>query len=143
MKPQDEQYDASMKLLDKQVIFTRSVARLIRQAYSLSEDEDEEASDRWTENYYHKGRVELTLGRAYASEAANKADKGITGSTHTMRLAIDLNLFVDGEYIVSFHPIWHVLGRYWKKLNPDLAEWGGDFRKKDYNHFSFHHGGKR
>jgi len=134
-----------MKLLDKQVIFTRSLARLIRQAYSLYEDEDIDARDRWTSTVYQhgQGRVELTMGRAYASKAANRADKGIRDSTHTVRLAIDLNLFVDGEYITGFHPIWHVLGRYWKKLNPDLAAWGGDFRKRDYNHFSFHHGGKR
>ena len=131
-----------MKLLDKQVIFTRSVARLIRQAYGLYED-DEIITEQWTSKPGNSGRVELTFGRAYASAKANKADKGIKGSTHTMRLAVDLNLFVDREYIKGFHPIWHVLGRYWHSLNPDLAEWGGDFRSKDFNHFSFHHGGKR
>lgn len=114
-----------MKLLDKQFLFTRNVARLIREAYNID-------------------GVTLTFGRASVSEAANKADKGIKDSTHTMRLAIDLNLFVDREYITGNHPVWHSLGRFWKSLNRDEHRWGGDFyRKKDYNHFSIRHAGKQ
>ncbi len=62
------------------------------------------------------------------------------GSLHYKRLAIDLNLFVNGRYIRSGkNPAYLKLGAYWKTLHP-LCRWGGDFG--DANHFSIGHGGK-
>ena len=62
------------------------------------------------------------------------------GSLHYRRLAIDLNLFVNGRYIRSGNnPAYLKLGAYWEKLNP-LCKWGGRFG--DANHFSIGHGGK-
>ena len=79
----------------------------------------------------------LTLGRGYASEAANRADGGTENSNHRRRLAIDLNLFIDGEYMTNSDA--HApLGEYWKSLDP-LNRWGGDFtRVKDGNHYERH-----
>ena len=83
-----------MRLLEKQFLFTRNLSRLIRFAYRITDEYDGFIPD-------NVKTVQLTMGRAYASAAANKADKGIDGSCHTMRLAIDLNLFVNGEYITG------------------------------------------
>ncbi len=62
------------------------------------------------------------------------------GSLHYQRLAIDLNLFVNGRYIRSGNnPAYIKLGVYWESLHP-LCRWGGRF--SDANHFSISHAGK-
>ena len=64
----------------------------------------------------------------------------MVGSLHYQRLAIDINLFVDGKYIRSGqHPAYVELGTYWESLHP-LCRWGGRF--SDANHFSLTHAGK-
>jgi hypothetical protein len=62
-------------------------------------------------------------------------DGHMLGSCHYVRLAADLNLFVDGTYITGAHPAWYAIGDYWKSLSPD-NRWGGDFQSGDYNHVS-------
>ena len=112
-----------MTLGEKQRRFTELVGRLILWAY---------------DNGY-----ELTFSEAYRTpeQAALNAKKGsgVSNSLHTQRLAIDLNLFVNGEYKTdteSHKP----LGDYWKSLDPE-ARWGGDFTKPDGNHYSLEHNG--
>ena len=72
-------------------------------------------------------------------------------SLHYLRLAADLNFFllipnpkIEGgmmwKWIKTNHPYWHVIGDYWKSLDP-LNRWGGDFSERDYNHFSMTEGG--
>jgi len=86
----------------------------------------------------------VTLGEAYrfpwvAEELAGQG-KGIVNSVHTLRLAVDLNLFVDGVYQADSRA-YAALGAFWKSLDTD-ARWGGDFQKRpDGNHFSFQHNG--
>jgi hypothetical protein len=82
----------------------------------------------------------LTLGRGYASPAANAADGGHDQSCHLERLAQDFNLFVDDVYIEGDHPAWQDLGQYWCALHPK-ARWGGDW--SDFNHVSFEWQGVR
>lgn len=85
-----------------------------------------------------QAHIRVTLGEAWRSPATSalyaKAGLGITNSLHGERLAIDLNVFVDGEYS-NFIGDYAVLGEYWKTLHP-LARWGGDFAKADPDHFS-------
>lgn len=87
---------------------------------------------------------EVTMGDAYRDprvhgEHGTKKGYGSSRSMHKLRLAADLNLFVDGQYITSGdHPVYQELGAYWKTLDED-ARWGGDF--DDANHFSFTHWG--
>lgn len=71
------------------------------------------------------------------AEVYAKQGKGIKNSCHTVRLAIDLNLFKNGKYLTdgTGHD---VLGSFWKTLDTD-ARWGGDF--KDPNHYSFENDG--
>lgn len=76
----------------------------------------------------------LTLGDGYRSP---KVTYGHPNSLHRKRLAVDLNLFIDGVYQrtpAAYEP----LGSYWKKLG---GSWGGDFN--DARHFSLAHGGMR
>ncbi len=112
-----------MALADKQRLFVSLIGQLITWAY---------------DNDY-----ELTFGEAYRTpeQAALNAKKGtgIANSLHTKRLAIDLNLFIDGTYQTDSEA-YRPLGAYWKSLHPDCA-WGGDFNRPDGNHFSFQHNG--
>lgn len=107
-----------MTLGQKQRLFTHLVGKLILWSY---------------EHGY-----ELTFGDAYrtpAQAAANAAAGiGIKASNHTRRLAVDLNLFINGEYRTSSAD-YKALGDYFVSLHPD-ARWGGNFSKPDGNHFS-------
>jgi len=114
-----------MTLGEKQRRFTELVARLITWCY---------------ENGY-----ELTFGECYRTpeQAALNASKGsgISNSLHIKRLAIDLQLFIDGQY-QTISDAYKPMGDYWKTLDPE-ARWGGDFTKPDGNHFSLEHEGVR
>ena len=86
----------------------------------------------------------VTFGETYRTpeQAALNAKNGsgISKSLHTQRLAIDLNLFINGAYIMNSES-YAPLGAYWKSLDPDCC-WGGDFTSHpDGNHFSLTFGG--
>ena len=94
-------------LLEKQNKFVGMVAQLIQFA---------QAKGYW-----------LSFGDAWA-KAGHK-----DGSFHYRRLAIDLNLFKDGVFLNRTED--HLpLGTYWKSLG---GTWGGDFKNKDGNHYSW------
>lgn len=81
---------------------------------------------------------ELTFGEAHRPPEMAALYKlrgtGIGNSLHTVRLAIDLNLFMDGEFQADSAA--HLpLGAFWKLLHTD-CRWGGDFAKPDGNHYS-------
>jgi hypothetical protein len=114
----------SETLGQKQRRFTRLVGLLIEYAYA--------------------NEMELSFGDAYRTpeQAAANAAKGtgIAASLHTERLAIDFNLFINGEYQRDSEA-YRRLGDYWKSLGSDCA-WGGDFKRPDGNHFSIRHNGR-
>jgi hypothetical protein len=64
---------------------------------------------------------------------------GIDPSVHNSRLAVDLNLFINGEYRPDT-AAYKEAGEFWESLNP-LARWGGRFN--DGGHFSFEHEGRK
>lgn len=108
----------AIKLSDKQQVFTHNIGKLIVWAYEQG--------------------YELTFGESYDDDGVGH----MKGSTHYIRLAQDFNLFVEGQYITdSNHPAYKRLGAAWKALNPE-NKWGGDFTKKDGNHFSMLHEGR-
>ena len=105
----------------------------------------------------HSKGYEFTLGEAgvtnprkirWVPDGVNKRTTSpmedgehMEGSLHYKRLAIDLNLFVDGRYITSStNPAYVELGTYWESLH-ELCTWGGRF--SDANHFSVTHGGRK
>lgn len=111
-----------MSLRKKQSRFARMVGDLIAQAYRMG--------------------YEVTLGDAYRDPRVHGA-MGVRKSyshpksAHKLRLAIDLNLFKDGEFLEqsSDH---QPLGEWWEKQAAD-ARWGGRFN--DGNHYSLEHEG--
>lgn len=109
-------------LIEEQWLFLQDVALLIRFASQIP-------------------GVQLTLGGAFqANDWYYDNCKGKTphlkGGQHPKRLAVDLNLFVDGRWIKNGHHVWDMLGEFWKRLNPLRNRWGGDFTNvSDFNHF--------
>ena len=103
------------KLRERQSKFLSAVARLVLYAESIG--------------------YELTVGDAYRDPRVFGAvgvsrGYGHSRSRHKLRLAIDLNLFVDGDYIANgdkhhkLHDFWDLLGG-----NPRI--------ESDLNHYSF------
>ena len=113
-----------MKLSEKQAIFTANIARLVVFAYQQG--------------------YRLTYGEAWRppemAKLNAKSGRGISNSLHTIRLAVDFNLFKDGVFLSATED--HAeLGKYWKTLHP-LNRWGGDFKSRpDGNHYSMEHNG--
>lgn len=113
-----------MSLRSTQTEFARLVPRLIDQAFALG--------------------YEVTLGDAYRDPRAHgvvgvKQGYGHSKSCHKLRLAIDLNLFIDGQFLDSTDA-HHPLGEWWEKQHP-MARWGGRFG--DGNHYSIEFEGMR
>ncbi|MFV7361049.1 M15 family metallopeptidase [Citrobacter portucalensis] len=113
-----------MTLGEKQQLFTIMVANLVL----------------WAETKGYR----LTFGEAYRTpeQAALNAKKGsgITNSLHTQRLAVDFNLFINGEYQTRTEA-YLPLGEYWESQG---GSWGGRFKSNpDGNHFSLEHNGVR
>ena len=102
-----------MTLREKQSKFSRYVGLLILYAYIRG--------------------YEITIDdvRAYDGHCEN--------SFHYKKLAIDINLFKDGEYLTETKE-YNFLGFYWKCLDPDCT-WGGDW--DDGRHFSYGEHGRK
>jgi len=75
---------------------------------------------------------EVTHGDAYS-----KPEFGVHStnppSFHFSRLAIDFNLFIDGEYQKETEA-HRPLGEFWEFIG---GTWGGRFRIPDGNHYSY------
>lgn len=103
-----------MTLGEKQRKFTRMVADLIAWAYDHG--------------------YELTFGDAYRD---HRVPYGHRKSLHRVRLAVDLNLFRNGEWLQKTDD--HLpLGEYWESIG---GSWGGRFN--DGNHYSLEHEGMK
>lgn len=112
-----------MKLSEKQQLFAVMIADLIH----------------WAQEHGYR----LTFGEAYRmpeQAALNaKTGKGIRNSLHTLRLAVDFNLFINGEYQTDTDA-YRPLGEYWESIG---GTWGGRFSRADGNHFSLEHNGMK
>jgi len=115
-----------MTLREKQSCFARLVAKLLLEAETMG--------------------YSVTLGEAYRSqeEALRQfgVGRGIACSLHTDRLAIDLNLFLDGVWLTRTED-HRQLGEWWERQSTDdlICCWGGRFG--DGNHYSLEHKGRR
>jgi D-alanyl-D-alanine carboxypeptidase len=110
-----------VSLGQQQRLFTKLVARLIIWAYEQG--------------------YALSFGEAYRTEEQQRwyVESGASHTMHSQhraRLAIDLNLFINGEYQRDSEA-YRPLGDYWRALHPGCV-WGGDWETlKDGNHFEF------
>lgn len=79
-------------------------------------------------------------GRLKATRDENAVVGGIPDSLHQLGLAIDLDLYKDGEYQRDSEA-HRPFGAFWKSLHT-MNRWGGDFRPTpDGNHYSMEHAG--
>jgi hypothetical protein len=117
---------AAFTLRQKQALFCRELARLIAWVYT------------------HPG-WEVRFGEGYVADTDSRDGDHdgphMAGGGHYTRLAMDLMLDVDGVWIRGWHAAWDAIGAQWRSQHP-LCRWGGDFRSRDYNHFSLYHQGK-
>lgn len=107
-----------MTLIERQSVFALNICKLIERI--------------------HRDGYKCSLGEAYRPmETARlfaKQGRGAENSMHTIRLAVDLNLFKDGHYLDDTES-HRRFGEFWKSLHPDNG-WGGDFaNRKDGNHY--------
>lgn len=111
-----------MTLGQKQRKFTRMIAQLIEYAYASG--------------------YELTFGDAYRDprlhgEVGVKKSYSSANSLHKKRLAVDFNLFKDGQYLTTTEA-HRPLGEYWESIG---GAWGGHWN--DGNHYSLEHQGRK
>lgn len=107
-----------MKLSKKQADFARKVGIFLLWIYS---------HPNWTVTLGEVWRPQR-LQRIYYREGKTKT----LTSKHTQKLAIDLNLFINGRYITNKKK-YRPLGEFWEKCLG--GKWGGRFgvKKKDYD----------
>jgi|TARA_R110000823_G_scaffold309594_3_gene433962 hypothetical protein len=103
-----------MKLSDHQRTFTQNIGQLICRANELG--------------------LGLTFGEAYRTTEQQllyvQSRKSQTmSSNHLRRLAVDFNVFKDGNLTYAWEDI-KPLGDYWETLHP-ANRWGGDWNKND------------
>lgn len=115
-----------MTLREQRCLFTRLTAQLIAWANA---------------NGYEVSYEETMRSKAQAKANATSG-AGILNSLHTIGLAVDLNLYLNGDWQTTSEA--HApLGAYWKSLHP-LCRWGGDFRPRpDGNHYSLEWQGRK
>jgi hypothetical protein len=109
-----------MKTSDYQWLFLQNVAKLIE--FAKNRD------------------IKLTGGELHRPQLMqehyylNGKSKTLT-SNHGKRLAIDLNVFINGKLTYDFNAV-KVLGNYWESLHPK-NRWGGDWNGNDIEDESF------
>lgn len=117
-----------MTLGQKQRAFAKAFATLVLKAYEMG--------------------YEITYGDGYRSPKVfgafgdrKKGAYGSRNSLHKLKLAHDINLFKDGEYLQETED-HKPLGEWWLEQYGHMgAEWGGDKGRNDGNHYSFGHRG--
>jgi hypothetical protein len=106
-------------MVEKQAKFTQMISVLIKKANELG--------------------YQLTFAEAYrppfVAQMYATSGKGIKNSLHTQRLAVDFNVFKNGNLLKDGND-YEDLGKYWESIG---GTWGGRFN--DGNHFSLEHNG--
>lgn len=110
-----------MKLSGTQQIFSKKIAELILWVYTLP-------------------GYGVTLSEAWRSPETQdiyvrQGKSHTVRSKHLDRLAVDLNLFINGKYITN-KKYYQIIGEKWQEMG---GVWGGDFIgfRDDANHFEW------
>lgn len=111
-----------MRLGEKQELFATLVPRLIDKAHELG----------------FKIRLgDLFRDKRVFGEIGEHKGYGHKNSCHKLKLAIDLNLFKNGNWVQQTEG-HRELGEWWENQH-ELCRWGGRFN--DGNHYSLTHDG--
>lgn len=111
-----------MTLSQRQRQFTLMIAELVIYAY-------EQGYELTYGDAFRDPRVHGSVGEKKSYSSAN--------SNHKIRLAVDFNLFKDGQFLTSSED--HLfLGKYWESMG---GSWGGRF--DDGNHYSLEWQGRK
>lgn len=114
-----------MTLREKQALFARLIAQLITWIFAHG----------W-EVTLGEGYVGVTDGMDFDHDGPH-----MRSGAHYTQLGQDLNLFVGGQYRAVGCSEWDEIGAKWKAMHA-LCRWGGDFKSRDFNHFSLAHEGR-
>ena len=116
-----------MKLGAKQEVFSRLMCQLV--------------------THMHEQGYEVRMGEVWRSKAAAEDNArrgvGIVNSCHRLKIALDINLFLDGDYLTTTED-HRVFGEFWEGLGAAHGVntcWGGRFKRRDGNHYSIEHNG--
>ena len=122
-----------MKISEAQRIFALNIARLIiwayENGYELTFGEADRSNDQ--QLLHFEGYTLMKIGDKIHLVKAKQRSKTMK-SGHLDRLAVDLNLFVNGQYKTE-KEAYKPLAEYWKSLHPKNTagyDWGWDA-----NHF--------
>jgi len=122
-----------MTVREKQSEFLQNVAKMILWAFDngmeLTGGELLRTNDQ--QLLYFEGYTLYKAGSAIHLGKAPRKSKTLA-SKHLDKLAIDLNVFIDGQYKTDKES-YLKLGEYWENLNPENV-WGGSWGW-DANHF--------
>jgi hypothetical protein len=110
-----------LTLGSKQELFMRLLPHLINKAHALG--------------FEVRGGDLFRDPRVFGAVGV-KLGYGVASSCHKLKLAIDLNLFKDGNFLAATED-HKELGEWWEKQH-ELCRWGGRFQ--DGNHYSLNHG---
>jgi hypothetical protein len=83
--------------------------------------------------------INFMLSKGYTPLHGKDGLKHMKNSLHYEGLAVDIDLFKDGRYLVSTED-HRQFGEYWESLDSECA-WGGRF--KDGNHYSISFQGRK
>jgi len=123
-----------MSLRKRQSEFVQKVGLLIQKAYELGYELTFGDAYAWVNE---RGLGKLPFISSLEEDEYEELVSVVLGhskkSFHPDRLAIDLNLFKDGKYLTETED-HRPLGEYWKSIG---GTWGGDFKRKDCNHYSW------
>lgn len=111
-----------MTLGEKQKLFMRLLPRLIDKAHEMG---------------FEIAGGDLFRDPRVHGELGVKLGYGHPRSAHKQKMAIDLNLFKDGNFLGATED-HRPLGEWWEKQH-ELCRWGGRF--KDGNHYSLERDG--
>ena len=112
----------TVNLGEKQELFMRLLPGLLNQVHAMG---------------YQLRGGDLFRAPSVHGEMGEKKSYSAANSCHKLKLAIDLNLFKDGEFLTDTED-HRPIGEWWESLHP-LCRWGG--RWNDGNHYSLEHNG--
>ena len=96
--------------------------------------------------------IEIVVSETWRDPVTAAANQrkgvGIANSLHCEKLAVDLQLFRDGDYIEDTKE-YAPLGLLWESFSTTVGGevieccWGGRFNRRDGGHFSLAHDGRK